>query len=173
MSNTREHGKLVVLRQSKCLCHPWEVVCQREMTSLDTLGLALRSGCERKCGRRVWADQYAGQFCLALLLWLQDILAVSCTSSNCSVVLELESRHLGLELQSVCDVLADLVGDGPCLLCGLVDDNEGAGLGDFKVDALAVRRVSMALLELIHANWSARRTRGPALRRSRLPPARP
>ena len=115
-----------------------------EVSSLDTLGLALRSRCERKCWSRVWADQDAWQVCLALLLLFQNILAVSCASDKRAILLKLERWYLGLELQIIGDVLADLVGDLTCFLCGLLDDYKGAGLGDFEVDALAVWRVARA-----------------------------
>lgn len=101
------------------------------MSSLDTLRLALRSRCEGQCGCRVWANQNARQVCLALLLLFQDVLAIFGTSNQRSIFPELESWDLGLELQVVCDVLADLVGDLACFLCGLLDDDQSAGLGDF------------------------------------------
>jgi hypothetical protein len=50
---------------------------------------------------------------------------------------------LGAQLQVLGDVVADLFRDGAGFSDGLVDDYEGAGLGDFEVDALAIWRVSM------------------------------
>ena len=73
---------------------------------------------------------------------MQNILAVSGASNQRTVVLELESWDFGLELQLVCDVLADLIGYLAGFLCGLVDDYEGARLGNFEIDALAVWWVS-------------------------------
>lgn len=143
------------------------------MSSLDTLGLALGSRCEGQCWCRVWADQDARQLCLALLLLLQNVLAVSDTSNKCAIILELEGRYLGLELQVFCDVLADLFGNWAGFLCGLVDNDKGAWLGDFEVDALAVRGVSTSVLVSTESLDMPKRTEGPALRKSRLPQARP
>lgn len=72
------------------------------------------------------------------MLALQYVLAVYGASYKRAIFLELEGRYLCLELQVVCDVLADLFGDLACFLRGLLDDYKSAGLGDFEVDALAV-----------------------------------
>jgi hypothetical protein len=77
-------------------------------------------------------------------LWREHILAALQPSDQCSVVFELKSRYLCAQLQVLLDVGADLLRDGPGFSDGLVDDYEGAGLGDFEVDALAIWGVSSA-----------------------------
>jgi hypothetical protein len=41
MGNSGEHAEFVIFQDAKLVCHPWKVIGQRELASLDGFGATL------------------------------------------------------------------------------------------------------------------------------------
>lgn len=141
MGNSRQHSKPVILRQIESLCHPGEVVCQREVAALHTLGSAFGATGKGEGRDRVGTNQDTRQLTLDRLLRLEAVLAIDLTTSQSTVVPKLESRHFCLDAQVLSDEFSDLVRQLACLLGSALDLNEEPGARDFQVYGLAVGRV--------------------------------
>ena len=65
---------MVILRQPECLCHPWEVVRETEMTATDSFWHTFTSTRETQRRYTVGADNNFGGMRFELELIFEDIL---------------------------------------------------------------------------------------------------
>lgn len=138
MGDTRKHSKPIILRKTKPLRHPGEVMRQRKMTTLNTLRLTLRATGEAQSSTRVRTNKHTGVLPTARYLRFENIAAVDQASLEATIVLKRKvgDKRPDLEVlgHEICDCLHRLAE----LFVGPLDAHEELGVCDFQQDGLSL-----------------------------------